>query len=60
MLEDLDGDESDVIEEDALPRHPEISAGGAPLTRDDLLALHELLACDHWFSQVADAGCVNP
>ena len=58
--EDPGSDEDDVIEEDALPPHPEISAGGAPLTRDDLLALHELLASDHWFSQVTDAGCVNP
>jgi hypothetical protein len=35
-----------------LPRHPEQPAAGAPLDHDDLLALHELLACDTWFDQV--------
>jgi hypothetical protein len=44
----------------ALPPHPEHPSGGAPLTRDDLLALHELLASDTWFDQVTTSGCVNP
>ena len=38
-----------------LPPHPEQPAAGAPLTRDDLLALHELLASDTWFDQVTSA-----
>jgi len=43
------------------PPHPEQpTAGAPPLTRDDLLALHELLASDTWFDQVTSAGCVNP
>jgi len=43
------------------PPHPEQpTAGAPPLTRDDLLALHELLASDAWFDQVTAAGCVNP
>ena len=46
--------------DDALPPHPEQAAAGAPFTRDDLLALHELLASDTWFDQVTTAGCVNP
>ena len=37
---------------EALPPHPEHPEPGAPLTRDDLLALHELLASDRWFDQV--------
>jgi hypothetical protein len=37
---------------EALPPHPEHPEPGAPLTRDDLLALHELLASDGWFDQV--------
>ena len=57
VLEDPDSDEG---EEDALLPHPENPAGGAPLTRDDLLALHELLASDTWFAQVSAAGCANP
>lgn len=32
--------------------HPENLAPGAPLTRDGLLALHELLASDTWFDAV--------
>ena len=40
--------------------HPEQPSAGPPLTRDDLLALHELLASDTWFDQVTTAGCVNP
>jgi hypothetical protein len=36
-----------------LPPHPESPAAGAPLTRDDLLALHELLESDTWFLQVS-------
>lgn len=35
-----------------LPPHPEQPSAGAPLTHDDLLALHELLASDRWFDQV--------
>jgi len=34
------------------PAHPERPCAGAPLTRDDLLALHELLATDTWFDQL--------
>ena len=45
---------------EALPPHPEHPEPGAPLTRDDLLALHELLTTDTWFDQVTTAGCVNP
>ena len=41
---------------EALPPHPERPSGGAPLTRDDVLALHELLASDTWFDQVTTAG----
>ena len=55
LLEDPDSDEGDAL----LP-HPENPAGGAPLTHDDLLALHELLGSDSWFTQVAPAGSVNP
>jgi hypothetical protein len=36
-----------------LPPHPEQPAAGAPLEYDDLLAMHELLASDTWFDQVA-------
>jgi len=46
--------------DEARPSHPEQPSAGAPLTRDDLLALHELLASDTWFDQVTSAGCVNP
>ena len=46
--------------DEALPPHPEHPAAGAPMTHDDLLALHELLATDTWFDQVTTAGCVNP
>ena len=49
----------DATSED-LPPHPEHPAAGASLTRDDLLALHELLTTDTWFDQVRTAGCVNP
>jgi hypothetical protein len=45
---------------EALPPHPEHPAAGAPLTHDDLLALHELLITETWFDQVTTAGCVNP
>ena len=45
---------------EALPPHPENPEAGAPLTRDDLLALHELLASDTWFDQVTTAGFVKP
>ena len=41
---------------EALPPHPEHPEPGASLTRDDLLALHELLASDTWFDQVTTAG----
>ena len=37
---------------EALPPHPEHPEPGPSLTRDDLLALHELLAFDRWFDQV--------
>jgi hypothetical protein len=46
--------------DEALPPHPEHSTAGAPMTHDDLLALHELLTTDTWFDQVTTAGCVNP
>ena len=46
--------------DEARPSHPEQPSAGAPLTRDDLLALHELLASDTWFDQVTTVGCVNP
>jgi hypothetical protein len=45
---------------EALPPHPEHPSSGSPLTRDDLLALHELLASDTWFDQVTSTGCANP
>ena len=45
---------------EALPPHPEHPEPGAPLTRDDLLALHELLASDTWFDQVTAAESMNP
>jgi len=41
---------------EALPPHPEHAEPGAPLTRDDLLALHELLASDRWFDQVIETA----
>jgi len=44
---------------EALPPHPEHPEPGASLTRDDLLALHELLASDRWFDQVL-LPSVNP
>lgn len=46
--------------DEALPPHPEHPAAGAPMTHDDLLALHELLTTDTWFDQVTTAGFVNP
>jgi hypothetical protein len=46
--------------DEALPPHPEHPAAGAPMTHDDLLALHELLTTDTWFDQVRTAGCMNP
>jgi hypothetical protein len=52
---DDSSDRSGATDGDALPPHPEHPAGGTPLTRDDLLALHELLGSDRWFDQVADA-----
>ena len=45
---------------EALPPHPEHPEAGAALTRDDLLALHELLTSDTWFDQVTTAGNVQP
>lgn len=57
LLEDPDSDER---AGDTLPRHPENPAGGAPLTPDDVLALHELLASDTWFAQVSPADRVDP
>ena len=44
---------------EALPPHPEHPEPGASLTRDDLLALHELLASETWFDQVL-LPSVNP
>jgi hypothetical protein len=44
---------------EARPPDPEQPSSAAPLTRDDLLTLHELLASDTWFDQVTTAGCVN-
>lgn len=52
LLDDADDDE--------LPPHPEHPEPGASLTRDDLLALHELLASDRWFDQVMPGERVNP
>jgi hypothetical protein len=43
----------DASDSEDLPPHPEHPAGGTPLSRDDLLSLHELLASDSWFDQVA-------
>ena len=45
---------------EALPPHPEDPEAGEPLTRDDLLALHELLASDTWFDKVTTARYVKP
>jgi hypothetical protein len=50
----------DDARDDELPPHPEHPTAGAPLTRDDLLVLHELLASDTWFDQVTSTGCMNP
>ncbi|MGH8893258.1 MAG: hypothetical protein ACRDWY_08140 [Actinomycetes bacterium] len=50
----------DDASDDELPAHPEHPTAGAPLTRDDLLALHELLASEAWFDKVAPTGCMNP
>lgn len=50
----------DEASDDELPPHPEHPTAGAPLTPDDLLALHELLASDTWFDQVVSTGCKNP
>ncbi len=36
------------------PGHPEVAAGGPPLTRDDLLDLHELLQTDGWREELRD------
>ena len=46
--------------DDDLPPHPEHPVSGAPLTRDDLLALHELLESERWFDQLESTGCMNP
>jgi hypothetical protein len=46
--------------DEARPPHPEQRTAGAPLTRDDLLALHELLASGTWFDQVPNPGRVKP
>ena len=46
--------------DEALPPHPEHPGAGAPMTHDDLLALHELLTTDTWFDQVTTAGCMKP
>ena len=45
---------------EALTPHPEHPTAGAPVIRDDLLALHELLASDTWFDQVTAVGCLKP
>ena len=50
----------DDVTPEALPPHPEHPAAGAPMTHDDLLALHELLTTDTWFDQVTTAGYLNP
>lgn len=34
--------------------HPETAAGGPPLTLDDLLDLHELLARDDWLDEIRE------
>ena len=46
--------------DETLPPHPEHPAAGAPMTHDDLLALHELLTTGTWFDQVTTAGCMKP
>ena len=56
LLDEADDDQP----YDERPPHPENPAAGAPLTHDDLLALHELLASGTWFDQVATAGQVQP
>lgn len=38
---------------DLRPPHPESPPGGPPLTLDDLLDLHLLLATDTWFDRLA-------
>jgi hypothetical protein len=53
-------DDASDTDSEALPPHPESPTGGTPLSRDDLLALHELLASDSWFDQLTSAGSVNP
>jgi predicted RNA-binding Zn-ribbon protein involved in translation (DUF1610 family) len=35
------------------PIHPELPAGGPPLSHDDLLDLHLLLETDDWFDRLA-------
>jgi hypothetical protein len=42
---------------DDLVTHPETAAGGAPLTPDDLLELHECLSNDSWFDELT---CQDP
>lgn len=34
------------------PPHPEVHAGGPPLTSDDLLDFHQLLERDDWFERL--------
>ena len=42
-------------------QHPETAASGPPLTRDDLLDLHDMLEQDTWFAELsstlATEGC---
>jgi hypothetical protein len=40
----------------SLPPHPESPPSGAPLTHDDLLDLHELLAQPSWLIQLGAPG----
>lgn len=42
----------DVAETPPLPPHPERAAGGPPLSYDDVLDLHLLLASDDWFDRL--------
>lgn len=41
------------VEPSATEPHPEQPPGGPPLTADDLIDLHELLARDDWFELAA-------
>lgn len=48
-------EEAATHDEDLRPPHPERPPSGPPLTPDDLLDLHLLLAEEDWFDQLARA-----